>query len=184
MTDKYYWPVDPSTKEVGEPVKAMYRGGIYHIPRTALQAKPVEGKIGFAVIAVINDDGIAAGSELVEDHRDKTMYDQSNCLKTQKVTEFGPILDSCTLEEPKTEFDEWTNNTWVTNESNKYIAEYNQVDNVRRGLYAQMCDPLIAEAQIKRLSGKKAEADISEALALAARAKIQAEHPWPTPPAN
>jgi len=47
-----------------------------------------------------------------------------------------------------------------------------------------MCDPLIAEAQIKRLSGNKAEADMSEAQALAARAKIQTEHPWPTPPAN
>lgn len=47
-----------------------------------------------------------------------------------------------------------------------------------------MCNPLIAEAQIKRLSGNKAEADISGAQALAARAKIQTEHPWPTPPAN
>ena len=47
-----------------------------------------------------------------------------------------------------------------------------------------MCNPLIAEVQVKRLSGNKAEADMSEAQALAARAKIQTEHPWPTPHAN
>lgn len=62
---------------------------------------------------------------------------------------------------------------------NDYINEYNAVDEKRRHLYSRMCDPLIAEAQIKRLSGNKAEADIIEAQALAARAKIQAENPWP-----
>ncbi|MFA0267956.1 hypothetical protein AB4490_14255 [Vibrio cyclitrophicus] len=183
MINKYYWPIDPLTKEVGEQVEAMYRGGIYHIPRTALQSKPVEEKVGFAVIAVIND-GLATGSELMEDHRDKTVYDQSNCIKSQNVTELGPILDGWTLEEPKTKFDEWTNGAWATNESNKHIAEYNQVDNVRRGLYTQVCDPLFAEANIKRLQGFDDDALAIEAQALAARDQIQTENPWPTPPTN
>ncbi|MBY8244587.1 hypothetical protein KW524_10635 [Vibrio fluvialis] len=186
MTDKYYWPVDPSTKEVGEPVKAMYRGGIHHIPRTALKNKPVDGKDGFVVIAVIDDDSLAIGSELIEDHRDKTVYDQSNCNKYQKVTELGLLPDGWTLEVPTTKFDEWIDGVWVTNESNKYIAEYNNVDNARRAAYKQVVTPLIEEAKIKRDLIKTpeaiVEADVLEQQALAARQKIQAEHPWPTPP--
>ncbi|TKF77905.1 hypothetical protein FCV62_14185 [Vibrio kanaloae] len=186
MTDKYYWPVDPSTQEVGEPVKAMYRGGIHHIPRTALKTKPVDGKDGFVVIAVIDDDGLAIGSELIEDHRDKTVYDQSKCNKFQKVTELGPLPEGWTLDVPATKFDEWINGTWVTNESNKYIAEYNKVDDARRAAYFQVVTPLIDEAKIKRDLIKTpeaiAEVDELEQQALAARQKIQDEHPWPTPP--
>lgn len=92
------------------------------------------------------------------------------------------ITDEYIKGEPATQWDEWTNGAWVTNESNQHIAEYNQVDNVRRGLYVQMCDPLIAEANIKRLQGFDVEAQAIEAQALAARGKIQTDHPWPTPP--
>lgn len=104
--------------------------------------------------------------------------------KTKDFDDASLITGDYTKDEPVTQWDEWINNAWVTNQSNKYVSEYNQTDEIRRQLYSRMCDPLIAEAQIKRLSGNKAEADISEAQALAARAKIQAEHPWPTPPAN
>ncbi|MFA0405191.1 hypothetical protein [Vibrio sp. 10N.222.52.C12] len=104
--------------------------------------------------------------------------------KTKDFDDASLITGDYTKDEPVTQWDEWINNAWVTNQSNKYVAEYNITDEIRRQLYSRMCDPLIAEAQIKRLSGNKAEADISEAQALAARAKIQAEHPWPTPPTN
>lgn len=104
--------------------------------------------------------------------------------KTKSFDDASLITDDYTKDEPKNQWDEWIGGAWVTNQSNKYVAEYNQTDEIRRQLYSRMCDPLIAEAQIKRLSGNKAEADISEAQALAARAKIQIEHPWPKPPAN
>ncbi|MFA0669528.1 hypothetical protein AB4584_09915 [Vibrio splendidus] len=104
--------------------------------------------------------------------------------ETKYFDDASLITDDYTKDEPTTQWDEWINNVWVTNQGNKYVAEYNQTDEIRRQLYSRMCDPLIAEAQIKRLSGNKAEADISEAQALAARDKIQTETPWPTPPTN
>lgn len=94
------------------------------------------------------------------------------------------VSDEYTLEKPATQWDEWINDVWVTNKSNQYIAEYNQIDNVRRGQYAQMCDPLIAEANIKRLQGFEDDAQAIETQTLAVRDKIQAANPWPTPPTN
>ncbi|MFA0113574.1 hypothetical protein AB4407_07780 [Vibrio sp. 10N.261.46.E11] len=157
---------------------------MYHIPKDALQSKPLPSKQGFAVVAVLDESGKAIGSEYIEDHRGTTIYDEFDCTKSETVSELGPIKDGFTPDKALTMFDERIDGKWVTNQSNKYVAEYNQTDEIRRQLYSRMCDPLIAEAQIKRLSGNKAEADISEAQALAARAKIQAEHPWPTPPVN
>lgn len=98
------------------------------------------------------------------------------------------VTDEYTLEKPLTQWDEWINNAWVTNESNKYIAEYNLVDDARRAAYFQMVTPLIDEAKIKRdlinTPESIAEADELEQQALAARQKIQTENPWPTPPTN
>lgn len=71
---------------------------------------------------------------------------------------------------------------WVTDISAKYIAEFDQVDNLRRHLYFAMVDPLVSEANIKRLQGKEAEAIELERQAIAAREKIQLENPWPVNP--
>ncbi|MBU2910039.1 hypothetical protein [Vibrio splendidus] len=184
MEQKYYWPIDNQTQEVLVAVKARFKGGCWHMDSTALQIEPLPSKEGFAVIATFDENGRPIGSTYIEDNRDKTVYDQSNCIKSEKVTELGLILDGWTLEEPKTKFDEWIDDAWVTNKSNQHIAEYNQVDNVRRSQYVQMCDPLFAEANIKRLQGFEDDARAIEAQALAARDKIQTENPWPTPPAN
>ncbi|MCC4783125.1 hypothetical protein LMH77_09445 [Vibrio lentus] len=94
------------------------------------------------------------------------------------------VSDEYTLKKPSTQWDEWIDDAWVTNKSDKYIAEYDQVDNVRRSQYAQVCDPLFSEANIKRLQGFEGDARAIEAQALAARDKIQTENPWPTPPTN
>ncbi|PML09503.1 hypothetical protein [Vibrio lentus] len=107
--------------------------------------------------------------------------------KTQEPKVFNDVslvTDKHTLEKPSTQWDEWINVSWVTNKSNQYIAEYNQVDNVRRSQYVQVCDPLFAEANIKRLQGFEGDARAIEAQALAARDKIQTENPWPTPLLN
>ena len=47
-------------------------------------------------------------------------------------------------------------------------------DGLRRAAYAKEVDPLMAEAQIKRLMGREAEATQLEQQALAARTEIQA----------
>ncbi|PTP01521.1 hypothetical protein CWO17_15610 [Vibrio sp. 10N.286.45.A3] len=184
MEERIYYPIDKQTQEILAPVRAEYRGGVYHIPRDALQSEPLQPKQGFAVVAVLDESGDAIDSEYIEDHRGVTIYDESDCTKSEVVSELGPVNDGVTLDKPSTPWDEWINNAWITNKSNQHIAEYNQVDNVRRGLYTQVCDPLFAEANIKRLQGCEDDARAIEAQALAARDNIQTENPWPTPPTN
>jgi hypothetical protein len=117
----------------------------------------------------------------IEDHRDKTIYNCSDCTQSEIVEKLGSIKQGFTHDEPSTLYDEWINQAWVTNQRNKYIADFNDVDETRRGLYGRACDPLIAEANIKRLQGREQEAIDMETQALATRARIQAKHPWPEP---
>lgn len=46
----------------------------------------------------------------------------------------------------------------MTDLSAQYIDEFDAIDNIRRSLYVQVVDPLIAEAVVKRLKGNEAEA--------------------------
>ncbi|MAD77563.1 MAG: hypothetical protein CML20_22815 [Rheinheimera sp.] len=175
-----YWNIDPETREVLGEVTADK----WNTPRNVLLTKPLPPKEGCLVIA--KED--LSGSEYIEDHRGTTIYDESDCTKSEVVSELGPIKDGFTPDKPLTVFDERIDGQWVTNESNKYIAEYNQVDDARRAAYFQVVTPLIDEAKIKRDLIKTpeaiAEADELEQQAKAARQKIQTENPWPTPPTN
>ncbi|MGD8170083.1 hypothetical protein ACQEXU_00365 [Vibrio sp. TRT 21S02] len=92
------------------------------------------------------------------------------------------VSDEYTQEKPLTHWDEWINDAWVTNESNKYIAEYDQVDSTRRAAYREVSDPLYMEAWRKESKGLTDEAAAFRQQADAAVELIQAEHPWPTPP--
>lgn len=111
-----------------------------------------------------------------------TAYLKSDCTKQQEFDDVTLVTADYTLKEPVTRFDEWIDDAWVTNISNQYIAEFDQVDNLRRHLYFTMVDPLVSEANIKRLQGKEAEAIELERQAIAAREKIQLENPWPVNP--
>lgn len=91
------------------------------------------------------------------------------------------VTDDYTLKKPSTQWDEWIDNTWVTNQSNKYIAEYDQVDSQRRAAYREVSDPLYMEAWRKESKGLVDEAAAFRQQADAAVELIQAEHPWPTP---
>ncbi|EPO3008794.1 hypothetical protein VCSRO122_0861 [Vibrio cholerae] len=107
-----------------------------------------------------------------------------NCedYSRKEIDEQELIPDGWTDKERKTAFDRWMDGEWVTDISAKYIDEFNQVDNLRRSLYFAMVDPLVSEANIKRLQGKEAEAIELERQAIAAREKIQLDHPWPVNP--
>lgn len=100
----------------------------------------------------------------------------------KEIDEQELIPDGWTDKERETDFDRWIDGEWVTDISAKYIAEFDQVDNLRRHLYFTMVDPLVSEANIKRLQGKEAEAIELERQAIAAREKIQLDHPWPVNP--
>ncbi|EKF9304244.1 phage tail protein [Vibrio cholerae] len=107
-----------------------------------------------------------------------------NCedYSRKEIDEQELIPEGWTDKERKTAFDRWMDGEWVTDISAKYIDEFNQVDNLRRSLYFAMVDPLVSEANIKRLQGKEAEAIELERQAIAAREKIQLDHPWPVNP--
>ncbi len=183
MKKKIYYPVDGQTKEILEAVIAEYRGGMYHIPRDALQSEPLAPKSGFAVVAVFDESGKAVGSEYIEDCRGTIIYNESDCTQAEKLSVLGAIKVGFTTDKPLTKFDEYVNGSWVTNESNKYIDEYNRVDDARRTAYSQTITPLMDESKIKRDLIKTpkavAEADELDKQILAARKKIQAANPWP-----
>lgn len=181
---QFYYQYDKLTKVlIHKPISAYIGSKLPQIPRDALTVVPLPKKEGFAVIASEFDASHKPhGTMYIEDHRGKIIYNQMSCSKSETVTELGEIKDGWTELKPSTQFDEWLNGAWVTNQSNKYIAEYNHVDDVRRGLYSQICDPLKSEAIDKADDGYNDEANALKRQAREAKKKIQAEHPWPTPP--
>ncbi|PML25093.1 hypothetical protein [Vibrio lentus] len=180
ILEKYYHPINKQTREVLGSIKAEYRGGTYHIPQDALRCKPLEPKEGFAVVAL--DD--LSGTEYIEDHRGVTIYDKLNCTQSESVKDLGAIKDGFTHSQPLTKFDEWSGSAWVTNHSNKHIAEYNQVDSARRDAYREVSDPLYMEAFRKDSRGLTDEAADYRAQADAAVELIKSNIPWPEPPTN
>ena len=180
-----YWSFNADTKIIDpDSYNAKLRGGIYHIPKTALTMNPITAKDDFAVIACDFDNkGKPHNTTYIEDHRGKTIWDKTNALKEEQITELGPIKEGFTESVPKGEFDEWVDGKWVTNESSQFIATFNKIDDTRRRLYTRIVSPLMEEARIKRLintNSTKEEAAELEQQALAARAKIQKENPWPS----
>ncbi|WP_253817459.1 hypothetical protein [Vibrio coralliilyticus] len=181
---KKYWPINKSTREVLSMCKAEYRGGIFHIPKDALECEPLPPKQGFAVVAVLDESGAAIDSEYIKDHRDVTIYDESDSTKSEIVSELGPIKEGFTTDKPLTEFDERIEGAWVTNLSNKYIHDYAQVDTTRSALYAQLTDPLESELARKQRQGKTDEVQVLSDRINELEAKIKAENPYPETPAN
>lgn len=169
-----FWTVDERTKEV----IGCADSDKWNIPRGVLLVEPLPAKFGFVVIAL--DD--LSGTYYIEDHRGTVIYDTADCTVAETVTELGKIKEGFTDKKPKTRWDKWIDGEWVTDLSAQYIDEFNAIDNIRRSLYAQVVDPLIAEAVVKRLKGNEAEALELEKQGLAAREKIQLENPWPVNP--
>ncbi|HGF7533675.1 TPA: phage tail protein [Vibrio cholerae] len=134
-------------------------------------------KINGQVVEIVNGELVIKASYVKI-----TAYLKSDCTKQKEFDDVTLVTADYTLKEPATRFDEWIDDAWVTNISNQYIAEFDQVDNLRRHLYFTMVDPLVSEANIKRLQEKEAEAIELERQAIAAREKIQLENPWPVNP--
>ncbi|MEZ9414140.1 hypothetical protein AB4189_08045 [Vibrio sp. 10N.286.49.E1] len=134
--------------------------------------------------AYLNEQGTAPinhvdGTWQKQQRPEKVTAYHKQTLEQKEFDDKPLVTDEYTLDKPKTQHDEWINNQWVTNQSNKYIADFDQIDNARRSSYRQICDPLISEACMKRLNGAEQEALELEKQALAARDKIQIENPWP-----
>ncbi|NRF28921.1 hypothetical protein [Vibrio coralliilyticus] len=94
------------------------------------------------------------------------------------------VAGEYTLEQPLTQWDEWINDSWVTNVSNKYIHDYAQVDATRSALYTQLTDPLESELARKQRQGKTDEVQMLSERIDELEAKIKAENPYPEAPTN
>ncbi|MER2495743.1 hypothetical protein ABS858_06560 [Vibrio neptunius] len=94
------------------------------------------------------------------------------------------VTDEYTLEQPLTQWDEWIDDYWVTNLSNKYIHDYAQVDATRSALYTQLTDPLESELARKQRQGKTDEVQMLSERINELEAKIKAENPYPDAPTN
>ncbi len=172
-----YWTIDKETKEVigsGDTDK-------WNMPRNVLLVEPLPPKEGFVVVAV--DD--LKGTEYVEEHRGKTVYNKQDSMQSKVVTQLGDIEDGWTLKKPATQFDNWDSqlDDWVTDLQAKYEHDYQQVNSIRGSLYSQIVDRLNSEAEmIRRTEGNEAKASDYEAQANAAYIKIREDNPWPEAP--
>lgn len=169
-----YWTIDKATREIighGDTDK-------WNMPRNVLLVEPLPSKEGFAVVA--NAD--LSGTEYVEDHRGKTIYNTQDCKESKTVEKLGVVEEGWTLLKPSTQFDEWIDGAWVTNEQAQYEAHVKQVDATRRSLYLNV-DALRNEAaMIRMLEENETKAVDYDEQAKALYLKIRDENPWPEPP--
>lgn len=183
MTTKtQYWLFDKETLIINQAaLTARVVAGQAQIPKTALRVKPKAEKDGFQVLAIVDQSGVATGSEYVEDHRGKTIYNTQDCTQSKAVEKLGEIEGGWTILKPTTQFDEWINNTWVTNQQAQHEAQVNQVDATRRSLY-QNVDVLRNEADmILETENDESKATDYKEQAKALYLKIRDENPWPEP---
>lgn len=102
--------------------------------------------------------------------------------ETKQPKEFDDkylVADDYTLLNPATQFDEWIDNAWVTNEQAKYESQVQQVYTNRRHLYANV-DALRSEAaMIRMVEQDESKAADYERQAKDLYLKIRDENPWP-----
>lgn len=94
------------------------------------------------------------------------------------------VTDEYTLEKPLSQWDEWIDDSWITNLSNKYIQDYAQVDATRSALYTQLTDPLESELARKQRQGRTDAVQVLSDRINELEAKIKAENPYPEAPTN
>lgn len=117
--------------------------------------------------------------------KDKQIKVTAYNKQTKQPKEFDDeslVTDDYTLLKPATQFDEWIDDAWVTNEQAQYESKVKQVDATRRSLYLNV-DALRNEAvMIRDVEEDEAKAADYEQQARALYLKIRDENPWPTPP--
>ncbi|TYC88998.1 phage tail protein [Vibrio anguillarum] len=111
-----------------------------------------------------------------------TAYLKSDCTQQKEFDDKTLVTDDYTLDVPKTRFDEWINDEWMTNLQNQYQAQVQQVADKRAYLYLDV-DRLRNEAlSVIEVESDEAKAEEYRLQANALYLKIRSENPWPTPP--
>lgn len=127
-----YYTYDKTTLEVDhQPKKLIKQSKMDEFPATALLIKPLEPKKGKVVVACEFDEtGRPQSTEYVDDHREKYAYSTSQPYRKEKVDYIGDVKEGWTLKERSTDFDEWIDGDWVTDEANlnEHLASLEQVE--------------------------------------------------------
>ncbi|MDQ2196779.1 phage tail protein [Vibrio sp. B4-12] len=111
-----------------------------------------------------------------------TAYLKVDCTKKKEFDDKTLVTDDYTLDAPKTRFDEWINDEWVTHLQNQYQAQVQQVTDKRAYLYLDV-DRLANEGKrILDIEGDEAKAEEYRLQANALYLKIRDENPWPINP--
>ncbi|MCY9802698.1 hypothetical protein OTK51_04550 [Vibrio scophthalmi] len=181
---EHYFTYDKESHIVNHtPISVLNGSLMAEYPSTALTVQPLPEKEGSVVMVCDFDEHGKPHSTLyLQDYRDKAIWNQSDCTQSKQVSDLGDIEDGWTLLKPTTEFDEWIDGLWVTNLSNQYIFNYNQVDDARRRVYITVINPLELEAQRKERQGETAIAEDYYRQADAAKVEMEKAHPWPVQP--
>ncbi len=117
-----------------------------------------------------------------ERHVKVVAYLKSDCTQKKDFEDKSLVTGKYTTVSPKTRFDEWIDNIWVTNLESQYEFQVNEISNKRSHLYLEV-DKLRNEAISAsefELDEVKAEKCREEARAL--YFKIKEENPWPEKP--
>jgi hypothetical protein len=111
-----------------------------------------------------------------------TAYLKSDCTQQKEFDDKMLVTGDYTLDVPATHFDEWIDDSWVTNLQNQYQAQVQQVTDKRAYLYLDV-DRLRAESKsVLEFDGDEAKAAEYRLQANALYLKIRNDNPWPTPP--
>lgn len=111
-----------------------------------------------------------------------TAYLKLDCTQQKEFDDKTLVNEEYTLDVPKTRFDEWINEEWVTNLQNQYQAQVQQVTDRRAYLYLDV-DRLRNEAtSVLEIEGDEAKAEEYRLQANALYLKIRDDNPWPVNP--
>ncbi|EOW9436654.1 phage tail protein [Vibrio cholerae] len=140
-------------------------------------AQAMAAKINGQVVEVVNNELV-----IKELYSKVTAYLKSDCTTQKEFDDKTLVTDDYTLDIPKTRFDEWIDEAWVTNLQSQYQAQVRQVNDIRAYLYLDV-DRLRAEAtSILEIDGDAVKAEDYRMQANALYLKIRNENPWPIPP--
>ncbi|AUR91513.1 hypothetical protein NVP1161O_071 [Vibrio phage 1.161.O._10N.261.48.C5] len=137
----------------------------------------MKAKLNGQIVEVVN-------SELVikDPYVKVTAYLKSGCTQKKEFDDKTLVTYDYTLYVPKTRFDEWIDNAWVTNLQNQYQAQVQKVIDRRAYLYLDV-DRLRNEAvSVLEIEGDETKAEEYRLQANALYLKIRDENPWPISP--
>jgi hypothetical protein len=126
-----YYTYDKDTLEVNnQPKKLIKQSKMDEFPLTALLVEPLKPEIGKAVIVCEFDEaGRPQSTKYISDHRGKHAYSTSHPYRKEKIDYIGDVKEGWTLKERSSDFDEWVNDNWVTDEAklNEHLASIEQI---------------------------------------------------------